>query len=82
MSISVQTPTDTTIVMSRSFSAPRDLVFAVHTQAEHLHHWWGRGNPRRRVGRRRPPHRPWRWRERPAPAVWKVSRRSFFRERA
>ncbi|MFF5076689.1 SRPBCC family protein [Actinoplanes sp. NPDC000266] len=45
MSITVQTPTDTTIVMSRAFSAPRDLVFAAHTQAEHLRHWWGRGNP-------------------------------------
>jgi uncharacterized protein YndB with AHSA1/START domain len=45
MSISVATPTDTTITMSRTFAAPRDLVFAAHTQAEHLRHWWGRGNP-------------------------------------
>ena len=45
MTISVQTPTDTTLVMTRSFAAPRDLVFAAHTQAEHLRHWWGRGNP-------------------------------------
>ncbi|GAB2603039.1 ATPase [Paractinoplanes abujensis] len=45
MSINVQTPTDTTLVMSRSFDAPRDLVFACHTQPEHLRHWWGRGNP-------------------------------------
>jgi uncharacterized protein YndB with AHSA1/START domain len=45
MSIAVQTPTDTTIVMSRSFKAPRELVFAAHTEAEHVRHWWGRGNP-------------------------------------
>ncbi|MEV4349373.1 SRPBCC domain-containing protein [Actinoplanes sp. NPDC049596] len=45
MSITVQTPTDTTIVMSRSFGAPRELVFAAHAQAEHVRHWWGRGNP-------------------------------------
>ena len=31
--------------MSRAFDAPRELVFAVHTQPEHLAHWWGRGNP-------------------------------------
>ncbi|GAA0520778.1 ATPase [Paractinoplanes deccanensis] len=31
--------------MSRSFAAPRDLVFAAHSQAEHVRHWWGRGNP-------------------------------------
>ncbi|WP_127503746.1 SRPBCC family protein [Actinoplanes solisilvae] len=45
MSITVQTPDDTTIVMSRTFDAPRDLVFACHTQPEHIRHWWGRGNP-------------------------------------
>ena len=45
MTITVQTPTDTTLVMSRTFAAPRDLVFAAHTEAEHLRHWWGRGNP-------------------------------------
>ncbi|WP_307834805.1 SRPBCC family protein [Paractinoplanes lichenicola] len=45
MSINVQTPTDTTLVMSRSFDAPRELVFACHTEPEHLRHWWGRGNP-------------------------------------
>ena len=39
------TPTDTTITMSRTFDAPRELVFAAHTQAEHVRHWWGRGNP-------------------------------------
>ena len=45
MTVTVQTPTDTTLVMSRTFAAPRDLVFAAHTEAEHLRHWWGRGNP-------------------------------------
>ena len=44
-SISVSTPSDTEIVMSRSFDAPRELVFAAHTQPEHVKHWWGRGNP-------------------------------------
>lgn len=45
MSLNVQTPDDRTITMSRTFDAPRDLVFAAHTQAEHVRHWWGRGNP-------------------------------------
>ncbi len=45
MSTNVQTPTDTTIIMSRTFDAPRELVFACHTESEHLRHWWGRGNP-------------------------------------
>ena len=36
---------DTELRMTRTFDAPRDLVFAAHTQAEHLKHWWGRGNP-------------------------------------
>ena len=45
MSITVRTPDDTTIVMSRTFDAPRELVYACHTQPEHIRHWWGRGNP-------------------------------------
>ncbi|WP_250037266.1 SRPBCC family protein [Paractinoplanes maris] len=45
MSINIQTPTDTTLVMSRSFAAPRELVWACHTQPEHIRQWWGRGNP-------------------------------------
>ena len=28
-------------VISRAFDAPRDLVFRVWTQCEHLEHWWG-----------------------------------------
>ena len=43
--ITVTTPSDTELRMSRTFDAPRDLVFAAHTQAEHIEHWWGRGNP-------------------------------------
>jgi uncharacterized protein YndB with AHSA1/START domain len=43
--IDVTTPTDHEITMTRVFDAPRELVFAAHTQAEHLKHWWGRGNP-------------------------------------
>ena len=43
--ITVTKPSDTELLMTRTFDAPRDLVFAAHTQAEHLKHWWGRGNP-------------------------------------
>ena len=43
--ITVTKPSDTELRMTRTFDAPRDLVFAAHTQAEHLKHWWGRGNP-------------------------------------
>lgn len=38
-------PSDREVTLTRVFDAPRDLVFAAHTQAEHLKHWWGRGNP-------------------------------------
>ena len=43
--ITVSKPSDTELLMTRTFDAPRDLVFAAHTQVEHLKHWWGRGNP-------------------------------------
>ena len=43
--IAVSIPSDTEIVMRRTFDAPKELVFAAHTQEEHLRHWWGRGNP-------------------------------------
>ncbi|MFX0593051.1 SRPBCC family protein [Melissospora conviva] len=43
--LTVELSGDHEIVMSRAFDAPRELVFAVHTQPEHLAHWWGRGNP-------------------------------------
>jgi uncharacterized protein YndB with AHSA1/START domain len=45
MSITVNTPSELTIQMSRTFGAPRDLVFAAHTEAKHIRNWWGRGNP-------------------------------------
>lgn len=38
-------PSDLEIKMVRTFDAPRALVFATHSQCEHLKHWWGRGNP-------------------------------------
>lgn len=31
----------TTLVLERVFAAPRELVFAAFTQAEHLRSWWG-----------------------------------------
>jgi uncharacterized protein YndB with AHSA1/START domain len=45
MSLEVTTPSDTEVRMTRLFDAPRELVFAAHSQAEHVKHWWGRGNP-------------------------------------
>ncbi|MET0426610.1 MAG: SRPBCC family protein [Actinoplanes sp.] len=45
MTITIGKPDDRTLTMSRTFAAPRDLVWAASTQAEHLRHWWGRGNP-------------------------------------
>ncbi|MGK5739894.1 SRPBCC family protein [Micromonospora sp. URMC 103] len=43
--MAIDLPSDHEITLTRSFDAPRDLVFAAHTQAEHLKRWWGRGNP-------------------------------------
>lgn len=40
----VATPSDTEIVLTRTFDAPRDLVWEAHTSCEHLRNWWG---PRR-----------------------------------
>jgi uncharacterized protein YndB with AHSA1/START domain len=42
--LTVTLPSDTEIIMTRVFDAPRDLVFEAHTKPEHLQHWWG---PRR-----------------------------------
>ena len=39
--LSVETPSDLEIVMTRVFDAPRDLVFEAHTSCEHLARWWG-----------------------------------------
>jgi uncharacterized protein YndB with AHSA1/START domain len=37
----VTTPSDTEIVMTRVFDAPRELVFEAHTSCEHVSRWWG-----------------------------------------
>ncbi|HTR19874.1 MAG TPA: SRPBCC domain-containing protein [Gemmatimonadales bacterium] len=42
--LTVTLPSDTEIVMTRWFNAPRRLVFEAHSSCEHLKHWWG---PRR-----------------------------------
>jgi uncharacterized protein YndB with AHSA1/START domain len=42
--LTVTTPSDREIVMTRVFDAPRDLVFEAHSSCEHLSHWFG---PRR-----------------------------------
>jgi uncharacterized protein YndB with AHSA1/START domain len=43
--LTVTTPGDTQIVMTRSFDAPRERVFEAHSTCEHLKRWWARGNP-------------------------------------
>lgn len=32
---------DPVIIMTREFDAPRDLVFEMHTEPEHVKRWWG-----------------------------------------
>ncbi|MGH2722794.1 MAG: SRPBCC family protein [Actinomycetota bacterium] len=39
--LTVTTPSDREIVMTRVFDAPRDLVFEAHSSCEHLSNWWG-----------------------------------------
>ena len=39
--LTVTTPSDREIVMTRTFDAPRDLVFEAHSSCEHLSNWWG-----------------------------------------
>jgi uncharacterized protein YndB with AHSA1/START domain len=39
--ITLSTPSDLEIVMTRVFNAPRLLVFEVYTKPEHVQHWWG-----------------------------------------
>ena len=39
--LTVTTPSDLEIVMTRVLDAPRDLVFLAHTSCEHMSHWWG-----------------------------------------
>ncbi len=39
--LTVTTPSDREIVMTREFDAPRELVFEAHSKCEHLTNWWG-----------------------------------------
>jgi uncharacterized protein YndB with AHSA1/START domain len=39
--LEVSTPSDTEILMTRVFDAPRDLVFEAHSSCEHMQNWWG-----------------------------------------
>ncbi len=39
--LTVELPSDTEIVMKRTFDAPRHLVFDAFTKPEHVVHWWG-----------------------------------------
>jgi uncharacterized protein YndB with AHSA1/START domain len=41
--LKVITPSDREIVLTRTFDAPRRLVFAAMTQPEHVRHWYGCG---------------------------------------
>jgi uncharacterized protein YndB with AHSA1/START domain len=43
--LTVTTPSDLEVVMTRVFDAPRALVFEAHSTCEHLAKWWARGNP-------------------------------------
>ena len=39
--LTVTTPSEREIVMTRSFDAPRELVFEAHSKPEHMKEWWG-----------------------------------------
>jgi uncharacterized protein YndB with AHSA1/START domain len=39
--LKVTTPSDREIVMTRTFDAPRELVFEAHSSCEHMSNWWG-----------------------------------------
>jgi uncharacterized protein YndB with AHSA1/START domain len=51
------------LVLERIFDAPRELVFKIFKESEHLKHWWGprswsaMGNTRKRKTSRPP----WTW---------------------
>jgi uncharacterized protein YndB with AHSA1/START domain len=34
-------PSDTEVLMTRAFNAPREIVYQCFTKCEHLKHWWG-----------------------------------------
>ena len=37
--MTLSTPTPTEVVATRTFAAPRELVFAAHTDPRHVPHW-------------------------------------------
>lgn len=39
--LKIELPSDREIVMTRTFNAPRELVFEAHSKCEHLKEWWG-----------------------------------------
>ncbi len=39
--LTVTTPSDREIVMTRMFDAPRELVFEAMSKPEHMQEWWG-----------------------------------------
>ncbi len=39
--LNVTLPSDTSILMTREFDAPREIVFECHTTPEHVRNWWG-----------------------------------------
>ncbi len=39
--LTVSTPSAREILLSRTFNAPRDLVFAALSQPQHVRRWWG-----------------------------------------
>jgi uncharacterized protein YndB with AHSA1/START domain len=41
MTVTVSTPADREVQIERVFDAPRDLVFAAHTDPELIPQWWG-----------------------------------------
>ena len=41
MNVAIAAKTSPDFVISRTFDAPRDLVWTCFTDAEHLKHWWG-----------------------------------------
>jgi uncharacterized protein YndB with AHSA1/START domain len=43
--LTVTTPSDREIVLTRVFDAPRERVFEAHARCEHVRRWWARGNP-------------------------------------
>jgi uncharacterized protein YndB with AHSA1/START domain len=39
--LTITTPSDKEIHMTRELNGPRDLVFEAHTSCEHMSRWWG-----------------------------------------